>query len=214
LNDISDTPTGFRGKTWIYVAQAAVFGPLGVFSLVMGPLFLFGGMKKADGTPATDAGIALSILSVPLMLLFALAMFNIRARRLPLLRLFREGLEIVLIGTSSLDEFPLPGLVRVAWSILSTQGFRRQVFRLPWECVRGARVSGLPMNRLLSILTAPALASEHDDATAEPPCDAIVLPEVMFKTPLHEIAQAIEVATNSPVALTRLPSWEERQTRD
>jgi hypothetical protein len=203
LNDFPETPTQFQGKIWIYVAQAAVFGGLGMFSLVMGPLFLFGALKKADGTPATDAGIALCSMTVPFFLIFAFAMFNIRVRRLPVLQLFREGLEIVLIGTSSLDQIPLPALIRIAWSIVSTEGFRTKVVRVPWECFRGVEVSGVPMARQLSIFKVPG-----DGVLAvESPLEAIVLQEVLFKAPLEQIAHAIKVIANSSEASTHLPSW-------
>ena len=76
-------------------------------------------------------------MSVPFLLVFALAAYEIFARRRPLLRLCREGIEIVQIGESSLDGFPLiPGLIRVAWLILSTQGFRHPAIRIPWRSVQ------------------------------------------------------------------------------
>jgi hypothetical protein len=35
-------PSRFRGKTWIFVAGAIIFGGLASFSFLMGPLLLFG----------------------------------------------------------------------------------------------------------------------------------------------------------------------------
>src|SRR5947199_5229803 len=96
-------PTEFMARTWLFIVQALIFGGLASFSLVFGPLFLFGFMKKANGVSATDAGIALTALSVPFLLVFALAVYNLSARRRPLLRLCREGIEFVEIGASSLD---------------------------------------------------------------------------------------------------------------
>src|SRR4051812_12790295 len=79
------TPAEFMARTWIFVVQALIFGGLASFSLVFGPLFLFGFMKKANGMPGTDAGIALTALSVPFLLVFALAVYHLSARRRPLL---------------------------------------------------------------------------------------------------------------------------------
>ena len=73
--------TQFMGKSWIYIPQAVTAGFMGLFSLILGLLFLFGFMTNADGTPAPDAGLALSITSVFLLPVFALAMYNLRARR-------------------------------------------------------------------------------------------------------------------------------------
>ena len=131
-------PTQFSGKIWIYVAQAVVVGGLTAFCLLLGPLFLFELIRSADGRPTRPAGIALCILSVPFLLVFLLAAFNIAARRRPLLRLYREGIEMNMIGASSLDgsPIPIPKLVRVAWLIVSLQGFHNRPCKL-----RGNRFS-------------------------------------------------------------------------
>ncbi|MGL4550817.1 MAG: hypothetical protein ACRC33_06490 [Gemmataceae bacterium] len=200
-------PNCFMGKTWIFVAQAVLFGCLALFSLVSGSLFLSGIAHKANGAPATDAGIALSIMSVPFLLLFALAVYNLRARRRPVLRLCREGIEITQIGSSSLDRIPLiPTLVRVAWLILSTQGFRRKIIRTPWGCFREARVSGPPMSRRLSITASPFPVGE---GVRVGPVEVVqgVYYEVEFTTPLDRIAEAIKSRADSPDGLSQLPSW-------
>src|SRR5690242_19356932 len=112
----NERKTEFVAKTWIFKAQALIFGGLGAFSLILGPLFLFQIMLNAHGKPATDAGIALTISSIPFLCLFALAIFNILARRQPPIRLFQEGLVIRRIGSSSLNRIPfVPAVLRIAW---------------------------------------------------------------------------------------------------
>jgi hypothetical protein len=212
LNVLPRAPTQFEAKIWIYLVQALVFGGLAAFSLGFGPLFLFGIMKKADGTPATEAGVALCVMSVPLLLIFALAVFNVRARRRPPLRLYREGLEIVLIGNSSLAGIPLiPGLIRVAWHIISTEGFRQKVACIPWECFQQASVSGPPMARQLVIVSSPLLLDEKDIPAGSFLVEQVVLQEVAFKTPLDQIAHAINLTASSG-PLTHLPSWHQARS--
>jgi hypothetical protein len=78
-------------------------------------------------------------MSVPLVLVFALVAYQLRARRRPLLRLWREGIEIVQVGTSSLDRIPLiPAFIRLACLIVSTQGLRKRVVRVPSKYFRDA----------------------------------------------------------------------------
>jgi hypothetical protein len=202
-------PTRFMARTWIFRAQALVFGGLAAFSLVLGPLFVLGLMHDANGRPAADAGIALSAMSLPMLLVFALALYNLRSRRWPILRLCREGIEIVEIGASSLDRIPsLPGLVRVAWLILSTQGFRKRVARVPWRDFGDVWVSGPPMSRRLTIVTSPDSASAEGLPAPSPSVGHVVLPEVTFADPLDQIAEAIMSIAIDPGRRNHLPSWE------
>lgn len=198
-------PTEFSGKTWIFYAQALILGCLGTFSLICGPLFLFGVVKPANGKPGTDAGIALSIIAIPLLLIAALAVFNILARRRPIIRILPTGIEVNQIGCSSLDAVPLlPGLLRVAWLIVSRQGFRQQLLFAPWESFSHAMVVGPVMSRTLIIL------GKFCPTTASGPVDSgkvhgqIAIHEVAFTSDVTQIAAAINEysrRTGSPMAL-------------
>jgi hypothetical protein len=210
----SEAPSQFMAKTWIFVVQVIVLGSLAIFSLIFGPLFLFGYMNKANGAPATDAGIALSAMSLPLLLVSALAAYNLRTRRRPLLQLCREGIVIVQIGPSSLDGIPLiPGMIRMAWLIISTQGFRQRVICIPWAGYQDAWVSGPPMAHHLTILASLVLASEEALPLGWIPAEQVVLDEVSFVESLDQICEAIKFYGSSPTTRRRLPSWHEgRQT--
>jgi hypothetical protein len=188
------------GKTWIFVAQAIIFGGLGLFSLPMGMLFLFGNLKRVNGAPATDAGIALTLISFPLLLLFALAVFNVWARRHPVLTLSPEGIEIVRIGWIAPQwARVIPVRMRLAWSIISMRGFRRTVFHVPWWHSPHAHVSGPPMQCLLTIdawIPAPSADAESPEFFPY----QIVLPQVDFVTPLGPIAAAINAYADARAA--------------
>lgn len=201
-------PTEFMGKTWIFVAQSLIFGGLASVSLIVGPLSLFGFMKKANGMPATDGGIALTVLGVPFLLVFALAVYNLSARRRPLLRLCREGIEFVQISSSSLDGIPLiPVWIRLMWLVLSRQGFRKQVVRVPWRAFQDAWVSGPPMARQLTINVSLSLATAEEVPLDTFVIDQIVVPEDMFSTPLDQIDAAIRLHANRPMDREHLASW-------
>ncbi len=144
-------PSTFFAKRWIYFAQAIVFGGLAFLSLVMGPLFLIGAIRDARNQLRPEAGLALSIMSLPLMLVFATAVFNIRMRRKPVLRLFREGMQLRRIGVSRLDGVPVPAMVRVLWTIASLEAFRQTTYRVEWSRLAGAQVGGIPTARVLAL---------------------------------------------------------------
>lgn len=207
-------PHEFRGKRWIYVASALVFGGLAAFSMVMGPLFLTGAMKAADGRPATDAGIALSIFGLAFSVVAALSLFQVLARRQPLLRIRREGIIVNRIATSPLDDFPsIPGigklvaLVRIAWLFVSLQGFQQHLVNAPWETFQDAQVWGLAMQRKLTIFS---LFFRQVTGASEPQCigDQLVFEEVAFVVPLDEIARSLTIYAADEAAQQQLPSWE------
>lgn len=203
----------FRGKTWIFLAQAVVFGSLALFALLMGPLFLSGALKRVDGKPAQDAGIALIAMGVVLSLPAALAIFNIVARRQPVVSLYREGIAVNLIGVSSLDHLPpVPGfsqalsLLRLAWLILSLQGFKQQLVYAPWGSFGAAQVSGLTMQRTLTII-APFF---RPGAEGEPPTHitkAVSFAEAAFAASLDQIARTLTTYALDARARQKLPSW-------
>jgi len=201
-------PTESKGKTWIFFVQAIVFGVLATFALILGPLSLFEIIKDVRGQPATDAGVALTIMRVPFLLVFALAVFNIAARRRPLLRICREGLEINMIGSSSLDGTPLiPVIVRVAWLILSFQSFKAHTLRAPWQSLHHAEVLGPPMAQTLTIIGAMFRVVDQQCTEATPAADHLTFPEASFRVPLGQIADAINEYRGDAESRAHLSSW-------
>jgi hypothetical protein len=142
----------FRAKTWIYWAQFVICGALGLFSVTFGALFWTGRLADADGEPRPQTGPPLVIVGCGLLAVAVLAAFNIVGRGPPMIECYRDGIECNLVGASSLDDVPLvPGVVRVAWTILSLQGFRSQRVRIPWPQFGGAQVGGIPMAYVLTL---------------------------------------------------------------
>ncbi|MDX1964170.1 MAG: hypothetical protein SFX18_13535 [Pirellulales bacterium] len=202
----SAIPTQFTAKTWIYSIQLIVFGGLAAFCFLFGPLFLFGYLKRADGKSAFEAGIALSVMSLPFLLVAALAAFNLLARRRPLIRICQEGIEINLIGSSSLDNVPyLPGLVRVLWLVFSLQGFRQQLLISLWESLHQSKVSGPPMARTLTLIGAFYRQGLSGPNQQTPVATRITFPEVAFARPLHEVASALRAYCQNSELRSNLP---------
>lgn len=142
----------YYGKIWIYVAQLVIFGLLGVFGLTMGLLFWTEVLHDANDEPRPETIVPLGILGLVFLALAVLAAFNIAARRAPLVRCYREGLECRLIGATSLDEIPLvPMPIRIAWSLLTLEGFRVRRVRVLWSRFQGAQVDGVAMAYVLTI---------------------------------------------------------------
>ncbi len=122
------TRTVFMAKSWYHFVVAIIFTILFLFCAVLGPLFLLDIVPRADGKPGTEGGVAMSIIAVPMGLIALLGWFNVVSRRRPLLRICREGIEVNVIGASSLDGIPLvPTWIRAAWLIVSMQGFRTRI---------------------------------------------------------------------------------------
>ena len=199
-------PTAFYSRQWFRYVSAVFCTLLAAFGLVIGPPFLFGILKDANGQPAVDAGIALTLLSIPLTLVATLHWFQIAARRRPVVRLCQEAIEVNVIGSSALDGAPfVPPLVRVAWLILSLQGFRSQIGWIPWSLFRGVHVAGIPMARRIIIEGAviyPSFVCNQSKATFG---DGIEFDDAEFVAPLDQIAAAIESFHADPDARAVLP---------
>ena len=204
---LSNAKPAFYAKSWYLYVWAIVFTMLALFCAIFAPLFLFDIMKRADGKPGTDAGVAMSIMAVPMFLIALLGWFNVYARRKPLLRICEEGMEINVIGASSLDGTPLiPNLVCVAWLILSLQGFKKQIGWIPWETLRNIEVVGLPMKRSLLIEATIAYPAFRGDAMTARIGDSIAFRDAEFQEPLEVLVSTIQEFYNDADARGALPS--------
>jgi hypothetical protein len=197
----------FYAKSWhLYVAALAVT-MIAIFCAILGPLFLFEVFKKADGKPAPEAGIAMSIIAIPMSLIALLGWFNVIARFKPLLRLCQEGIELNVVGATKLDGIPLiPGLVRVAWAVLSLQGFKSQLGWIPWEDFQDVEVTGLPMMRLMTIQAKIAYRSKRGNGKSAKEGTSITFRQVEFKEPLENISARIRACHEDPRVRNQLPS--------
>ncbi len=151
----------------------------------------------------------MSIMAVPMFLVALLGWFNVYARLKPLLRICEEGLEINIIGASSLDGVPLiPNLIRVAWSIVSLQGFKKQIGWIPWEMFRDVQVSGSPMMRSLVIIGTVAYPTFRGDDLNAKIGDSISVAfrDADFQDSLDAIASTIRAFYDNPKARNALPS--------
>lgn len=208
---MAQIPHEFRAKTWILIVSAFFFGGIAAFGILQGALFLTGAEKRADGRPATDAGIALCIFGVVFGLIAAITLVQVILLRRPLLRLCREGILFYRVAPSPFDDlarivgfqkaFALLGIV---WMIVSLQGFKRQRLHILWEAFRGAEMSGMTMQRRLVIFGSVFLGDAQPPA---PIADCLVFEEVAFVTPLDKIAHAVTRYAEDAPMRQRLPSW-------
>jgi hypothetical protein len=202
----------FYAKSWHLYVTAIVFTTLALFCAILGPLFLFDIMKRADGKPGTEAGVAMSIMAIPMVMIALLGWFNVYARSKPLLRICNEGLEINVIGASSLDGVPLiPNLVRVAWLILSLQGFKKQIGWIPWTSFRSVEVAGLPMMRSLVINATIAYPTFRGNAMTAQIGNSVAFRDAEFQDSLDSIATAIQAFYHEPEARNALPSLHDQR---
>lgn len=192
----------FRGKTWIYWAQLIGCGGLGFGSVILGVLFWTRAMTDAHDKPRPEAGPPLVFIGSCLLAVAALATYTIIGRITPLIRCFREGIECNLVGVTSLDNVPLvPGLVRVAWSILSLQGFRALRVRLPWTQFAGAEVHGIPMAYVLT-LSGAVINLKTGRVTG-----LVIFAQYTLEDHPHQIAEVLNHLAANPARRSELPPW-------
>jgi hypothetical protein len=198
----------FYGKTWYYAAQAIVFGAFGLIMLIMGTLGLLGFMKAPDGRTDMSSGAVMLLVSVALFAIAALAIYNIAARQQPILRLCQEGLEITIIGASSLARFPIQSpWLQMTWLIISLQGFRTQYIWAPWDSVKRATVSGLPMAQTLTIIAQFYSSRKFAKRKLPPVAGQWEFRDAEFEETLDLISDIITAYVDGVEPRNQLPSW-------
>jgi len=191
----------FRGKTWIFWAQLIGCGCLGMFSLIFGTLFWSGAMTDANGQVRREAGPPMVIIGFCLAAVAVKAAVDIAARVGPVIRCYREGIECKIIGATSLDGMPVPGLVRIAWGLVSLQSFRSRRLRVEWSHFRGAEVGGYPMAYVLT------LSGGFTNLTDGGVVDVVRFQQVALRTHPEQVADALNHFACDADLRDRLASW-------
>lgn len=199
--------TEFYAKLWYRYIAAFFCTGLALFAAIAGPLYVFDILRDANGQPAADAGIALSIMAVVLGLFSALIWFNILIRWRPLIKFYREAIGILIVGNSALDDIPLvPALVRGAWLIFSMQGFQANVGWVPWESLQRVSVKQHGFSRFLVIqgsIVIPRFAGNRFHTRRQ---HGIEIADAEFDAGLDDIVKAITNLHADATARETLPS--------
>jgi hypothetical protein len=193
----------FRAKTWIYTAAFLITGFLGLFGLVMGALFGTRTLTDANGDPRPLAAIPL--LSVGLFLSAAAAMnlYQIIARRIPIISCYRDAVVCNIVGGSTIPGFRyLPRIVRMVLAIVTGHGFRRIEYWISWERLSGVRVRGMPMNYEI-ILLGPFQTVKTNETQG-----SLSLRQVEFRDSPQQIANTLNSLLENPTARNQLASWQ------
>ena len=195
-------PDRFYGKTWIYWVQAVILGPFGLFAVTFGERFWTGAMTDANGEPRPAAGPSLVIIGSVLLVVCLMAIIHVARRVRPIVRIFRDGIECQIIGETSLDHVPaVPKFVRLAWAILSLQGFGARRVRFAWPQFEAARVGGPWLEQWLALDGSPVDARTGLDG------GRILFAQVAFRVPLQAVADALNEFAADPAARGRLAAW-------
>ena len=196
----------FYGKTWIYWAQLLILGPLGGFSLIMGILFWTGTFTDVHGKARPEAGPPMTIIGLFLLLVALVAVFNIVKRISPILRCYREGLELRIIGMNSFGDLSEPikhfiGIFIVLWGIISLRSFRVHRSFIPWSKFAGAEVTGIPMVYCLRLYI-------HDETSrSDPPIAELVwISQTDLSDAPHRIAELLNFFAGHPDYRNQLTS--------
>jgi len=204
MRDLNHSVGAIRGKTWIFWAQVIVIGGLCGVALVAGPLFMTGVIKPANKQSGLGPGIAMTIVGAALAPFVALAVFNLVARSHPILQCFKEGLEIRVIGQSSLaSSLPVPRLVRAAWPIVTGQGFRTKVYRILWRDIDGAIVRGAPMAQELLIVYRTAGSADSQSKERR----TFRFRDAAFAQPISTVESIIASYVSDATKRAQLPVW-------
>jgi hypothetical protein len=140
----------------------------------------------------------------------ALAMYQALGRREPLIRIYREGLEVRLVGRASLDNLPhFLEWITLYWSLFSLQGFRTKRLRIAWADLEEIRLTGRASVRVLIFRGPFWRAREVAGSSAPPAADHARFDQQDFSVPMDEIAAAVTHFQQDEKQRGFLPNWRE-----
>ena len=160
---------------------------------------------QANDKPAAEVAILL-LIAAAIGLFASFCWFNVLIRRRPLLRICNEAIEVNVIGRGSLDNLPIPILIKLAWLMLSMRAFKKQIGWVPWESFQGVVVGGLPTMRTLTIHGTVAYPKFHGDEIEATVSDHIMFCASEFREPLETIEDTIKEFFKHPASRDTLPS--------
>lgn len=189
----------FYSRTWTLWVAACLSAILGLGLIVMGIGFWSGSLGDADAQEGTENGPRLTIAGCCMLAWAALGATKIVRRRVPTIRCHREGIECNLVGVTSLDGVPLvPAPIRMAWALLSLQGFRAQRIRILWP-------------QFFSALVADGILALHwlpDEGSEEGMFRTVEFKEGLLVDELEEVAASVNLLAENAVEREGLPAWQ------
>jgi hypothetical protein len=191
----------FRARLWISWAHLIIFGGLGVFAMTFGVLMWTGRFRNIYDEPVREGGPPCFFTGVGMTTFAGLAFYNIIASSGALIGCFREGIQCKLVARTELDSVPLvPGMLRIAFAIVTGQGFRMRFVRYRWEHFAGAHVTGGVGTRNLMLDGAGLLDNGK-------PTGGLVFPQVQLRDDVEEIAAWLNAWSRDAEQIQRFPSW-------
>jgi len=213
--DSKKYPIRFYGRTWMFWAGVWFLGPMTV-TLCGGylPFIVQGGDPKGR--------IVLTIFCLTLISFVIVSIFQVFARQLPILKIYREGIMIRSIGTPLASNGPL--MLRIVcvlgplgilfalplvnlWRCITLQAFQIRTVYLRWESIEVMSGSGI---RITGWIDKDADADFGQDAPLEP--YEVSYEADSFGISIDKVSETLLFFLSNPGARDALPSWHDEET--
>ena len=214
MDAMQSYPTRFYGRTWLYWMGIPLLGTLVAFWLIFGLQIVLG----IEPTDDPEMGFVLIILGLILAPAVFVCVFQVYARQMPILKIYREGMVIRTIGAPvQADNLVLIVLwvfglwiiilpLIALWQCITLQTFRIQTIRVRWEKI----VTILPDKRSLTIAgwfeKIHSSVSERD--TSAEFYHAVSYDTASFGTSIGNVIEAVVFNAFNPDSREVLPSWQ------
>ena len=200
------TPTAFYAKLWTCWALFFIWGGLGFFGCVIGPLFLCGIIQPANGSSGTVPGIMSTLVGVFCVPIALTTLVDIVHLQKPLIQLYQEGIRIRIFAKYWFDQtlgfeiIILP--IESIWRLVSRRAFVSTTIDLPWEAFKAV---SLNWNQLEIYRQTIIKSSSFSMAFDSKECYQFSLG--IFKNSGKQIQDAILQYGRNPDLREQLESW-------
>lgn len=210
----NEYPTKIYGKTWILWACTLIIGQVACMGCILGPLFWLDILKRADGQPGSFGGIHMTVIGLLLMPVAILFAFQLLARQWPIIKIYKEGLEIREIGTP-IQIDPILSIIGIGfiiiilvaiWQLITLQIFRTKTSRLRWDEI--PYIMKDTGSFTIAVSSSSETKETFDESGHSPTVHYSYGPD-SFSLPTEKVDEIVRHYRYTPGARESLPGWDD-----
>jgi hypothetical protein len=212
-------PTRFYARTWPYWGGTLLLVPFALFFLIFMLIFAI-----YENDAVEKEAIVGGIIAIIVFVLPAIACtFQLYARQRPILKIYKEGLWIRSIGTSTQISQSIGCLLGgyvvffilfiMALQVITLQAFRIQIFRLRWEYITDMPAKKGTLTQYGELTVDGWYEKDNNEFNQDLTLKHYTTSYGVssFGTSINKVIETVQFYHHNPDARETLPSWQDEE---